>query len=98
MRISSEIKDLLLAAAKKFFGDDCKVYLFGSRVDDRKNGGDIDIYVETTREVSFQTEIEFLIEIELKITTRHIDLVLQSPGKKNRKIFETAKNTGVLLC
>ena len=98
MRISSETKDLLLATAKKFFGNDCKVYLFGSRVDDSKNGGDIDIYVETTHEVSFQTEIEFLIEVEMNITTRHIDLVLSSPGKKHRKIFETAKNTGVLLC
>ena len=98
MRISSETKVLLIETAKKIFGDNCKIYLFGSRIDNSKNGGDIDIFIETSQNVSFQTEIEFLVEVEKNITSRHIDLIVNSPGKKHRKIFETARNTGVLLC
>ena len=49
MRISSEIKVQLIETAKKFFGDNCRVYLFGSRIDNSKNGGDIDIFIETAR-------------------------------------------------
>lgn len=98
MRISSEIKVQLIETAKKFFGDTCRVYLFGSRIDNSKNGGDIDIFIETSQNVSFQTEIEFLVEVEKNITARHVDLIVSSPGKKHRKIFETARNTGVLLC
>ncbi|MGI6394124.1 MAG: nucleotidyltransferase domain-containing protein [bacterium] len=98
MRISSEVKTLLIKTAKKFFGDNCRVYIFGSRADDSKSGGDIDLFIETDQKVSFQAEIEFLVEAEKSITPRHIDLIVSSPGKKHRKIFETAKNTGVLLC
>ncbi len=34
-------------AAELIFGKDVKVILFGSRVDDNKKGGDIDLYVIT---------------------------------------------------
>jgi predicted nucleotidyltransferase len=98
MRISCKIKEMLVDAAKRFFGDDCKVYLFGSRVDDSKNGGDIDIFIETVKEVSIHSEIDFLVEVEKNITSRHVDLVVKTPSKKHRKIFETAKKEGVLLC
>jgi len=35
--------------AKEIFGKDVKVYIFGSRADLTKKGGDIDIFIETDK-------------------------------------------------
>ena len=45
MRLSKRVKDTILKAIKDSFGD-VEVYLFGSRVDDTKKGGDIDIAIK----------------------------------------------------
>jgi len=45
MRLEKRIVDKLKLAVKNSFGD-VKVYLFGSRVDDTKKGGDIDIAID----------------------------------------------------
>lgn len=46
MRLSNRIKKVVIQAVKNVFGD-VKIYLFGSRTDDNKLGGDIDIAVKT---------------------------------------------------
>jgi len=33
--------------AHQYFGDDASLWLFGSRVDDQKRGGDYDFFIET---------------------------------------------------
>jgi len=48
LRLSKEIKDSVVHYAKEYFGNNIKLYLFGSRVDDSKRGGDIDLLIETT--------------------------------------------------
>ena len=46
MRLSPRLSSLIKVAAKYGFGD-VKIYLFGSRTDDFKIGGDIDMAVES---------------------------------------------------
>ena len=46
MRISKRIIGILQDNIKKSFGD-VNVYLFGSRTDDKKRGGDIDLAIDT---------------------------------------------------
>jgi len=38
----------IIEYAKQYFGNDSKLYLFGSRVYDDKKGGDIDLLLEKT--------------------------------------------------
>jgi predicted nucleotidyltransferase len=46
MRLSAHERDVIREAAAEVFGPDVRVMLFGSRVDDSRRGGDIDLFVE----------------------------------------------------
>ena len=45
MRLSNRMLNIIKQSVSKSFGN-VEVYLFGSRVDDTKNGGDIDIAID----------------------------------------------------
>jgi predicted nucleotidyltransferase len=74
-----------------------KIYLFGSRVDDNKRGGDIDIFVEADRDSSLKERIDILTDIEVNGVERKVDLIIKSPNSKEQNIFITAKKEGILL-
>jgi len=73
MRLSNKMKDILLHAAKESFGD-VDIFLFGSRVDDSRRGGDIDIAIKTDLEkeefnkkrLQFQTLL-FRLDFEIPV-------------------------------
>lgn len=44
MRITEQQAFVIKKTILRFFGEDSSVMLFGSRADDDKRGGDIDIY------------------------------------------------------
>lgn len=50
MRLQSKEIQTILRVAKDIYGDGVKVYLFGSRLNDTKRGGDIDLLVRTEGE------------------------------------------------
>ena len=98
MRLDSEIKNKIIKYANQYFGTDIKLYLFGSRVDDTKKGGDIDLYLESSKEVDINQQIKFLNDMYKNVTERKIDLIINTPSKKDKPIFHTAKQEGILLC
>ena len=98
MRLKESVKINLIKYAKKYFGEDIKIYLFGSRVVDNKKGGDIDIFVESKNETSMQVELYFLRDIYKFVTERKIDLLIKTPSKKDKSIFTTAIEEGIELC
>ena len=81
---------------KEIYGD-APVMLFGSRVDDSKRGGDVDLFIETSNPTSYQQRIDFLVKVERAGIERKVDLVVKSPNFPHEKIFDTAKRTGALL-
>lgn len=67
MRLDIVQKSALKKAINKVDG---QVYLFGSRVDDKKRGGDIDILIFSERnpfELSQEVSVKFFMECEEKI-------------------------------
>lgn len=98
MRLSTEVKKQIIIHAIQYFGADIKLYLFGSRVHDNKKGGDIDLYLESSKEIDINQQIKFLNNIYKYVTQRKIDLIINTPSKKDKPIFHTAKQEGILLC
>ena len=98
MRITREEKQQFIDLARQNFGAAVHLYLFGSRVDDQKKGGDIDLYIETDSVVSMQQRLKFLVDIERNVTSRKVDLLVKTPESQELPIFITAKQTGILLC
>ncbi len=72
------------------------IYLFGSRVDDSKKGGDIDLYISTENKenISYK-KIQFLAKLKREIGEQKIDIVFDNG--ENRLIDQKAKNEGVVL-
>ena len=99
MRLTEYEINAIKNSAVKFFGSDSNVYIFGSKIDDSKKGGDIDIFIETNQSVdNFKAKIKFLVELERKIGERKIDVIIKNRNSnENLPIYEIAKQQGVLL-
>lgn len=99
MRINELYQKTIKNTFKSVFGDG-KIFLFGSRVDDSKRGGDIDLYIipgddRLTSEELFEKKIKFLSKLQLSLGEQKIDLVI-SKGK-NKPIEKTAIDSGIEL-
>ena len=101
MRLTPEQAAIIRSAAAEAFGSDARVRLFGSRVDDSKRGGDIDLLVQTTQtqpDALASASIAMLARLYRALGEQKIDVVLDAPVHgATRAIVTTAKTTGVLL-
>ena len=95
MRLSDFGKNTIKETAKKIFGPDAKIFLFGSRVDDSIKGGDIDLFIEKAKHESLQDKISFISKLKLKLGDQKNDVVVSFPKQKDQKIFRIAKETGI---
>jgi predicted nucleotidyltransferase len=97
MRLEPGQADSIKQIAEAIFGRDAKVYLFGSRTDDTKRGGDIDLYIETSvKEGIYHKKIEMLKELYKNLGEQKIDIVLNNFSSA-LYIYEVAKDEGILL-
>lgn len=76
---------------------DAKIILFGSRIYDDKKGGDIDIFVETGKQVSLKQQIKILTDIEMDGIGRKVDMIIKNPTTKDLPIFQTIYQEGIVL-
>ena len=101
MRLNDQQRAAIRTTVAETFGTKARVWLFGSRVDDAKRGGDIDLLIETDQvdaDALARTEISFLSKIQMKLGEQKIDVLLDYPSRKTRPpIFSIARQTGVLL-
>lgn len=75
------------------------LWIFGSRIDLNKKGGDIDLYVETNisdQSCLVRTRIKFLTALQSLIGEQKIDLVIKG-NSVHLPIYDIAKTTGIQL-
>ena len=73
-----------------------EIYLFGSRVDNSKKGGDIDLYLVIESKVNiFKNKIKFLAKIKRELGEQKIDVIFNID--KNRLIEQEAREWGIKL-
>lgn len=73
-----------------------EVLLFGSRADDLRRGGDIDLLWCTSRKVDLRTQLRTQWQLESACDT-HVDLLVCAPGEPEQPIHQIARQTGVML-
>ena len=93
MRLSDRMQKLIVDGVRKSFGD-TEIYLFGSRTDDSRKGGDIDIALALDidkvefreKKIQFKKYLfqkGYSLKIDLLQWNKNIDLLLQNEIKKN---------------
>lgn len=82
----------LQAVCQTLLGVDPKgrVWLFGSRADDSRRGGDIDLYFEASQPVGLKAALA----LEYRMTSlcgSKVDLLIRNPGQAEQPIHTIAK-------
>ncbi len=93
MRLTTKEIETIIISFREVFTSG-KIYLFGSRVDDTKRGGDIDLFI-LSREANLEKKIDFLGKLQDRIGEQKIDIVISKD--KNRLIEEEALKKGIVL-
>ncbi len=82
--------------AREVFGEEVKIWVFGSRANPTKRGGDIDLYLETKEGYKVEKVVRFLAKLYAQIGERKIDVILRKEGSKSEIAME-AKTKGIRL-
>jgi len=95
MRLNDKYIQTIKDSFQEIFGEG-EIYLFGSRVDDSKKGGDIDLYlVIKDKSDLFRKKLLFLAKIKKALGEQKIDVVFNID--ENRLIEQEAKKWGIKL-
>jgi predicted nucleotidyltransferase len=98
MRLSQEHAQAIAKCTREAFGEKAVVRLFGSRADDSKKGGDIDLHLEVPdRPDWFEAKSAFQYGLYRALGDRKIDIVIHREGQPLLPIDRIALNQGVIL-
>lgn len=97
MRIKKKDIEFIKEIALECFGANAKVYLFGSRIDDKQKGGDVDLYIETDMKNDvFKQKLKMLGMLHKVLGEQKIDIVINN-FINDKFIYQVAKNEGIPL-
>lgn len=96
MRLTDQQTRLIVETVDLVAGADVDVYLFGSRLDDGAKGGDVDLFLEAERPVSFvqRANLKWRLEALLGLP---VDVVCQTRRAEASPFQAIAKSRAVKL-
>jgi len=95
MRLTPDQAQAIRLRIRSHMGAQARIWLFGSRADDGKLGGDVDLYVEPETAPDLATRLCCRGELA-DVLDLNVDLVVVRPGR-DLPIYRIAKSSGVLL-
>ncbi|MBU0500860.1 MAG: nucleotidyltransferase domain-containing protein [Gammaproteobacteria bacterium] len=95
MRLTPTARAVIRQTAQEVFGDDAVVKLFGSRLDDRQRGGDIDLLIELPQpqEGARQRSLRMAALLQMRMGDQPIDILLIDPQTQLHAIHRMAQAT-----
>jgi uncharacterized protein len=65
------------------------LYLYGSRTDDARKGGDIDLFLEPTQALTLKEQLQLQYQLMSACNTQ-IDLLVKNPARAETPFFDLA--------
>ena len=100
MRLNNKDINAIRDVASAIFGETATIRLFGSRTDDNKKGGDIDLLIQYNQQISrmerYRLKIKFLVQLKKIIGDQKIDVIIDN-GQQHNSIIHQVYNEGILL-
>jgi predicted nucleotidyltransferase len=99
MRLTDGQAQAIRYLARQVAGDRCCVRVFGSRLDDAAQGGDVDLLLELKDPVDNPALIaaQFSARVSRVMDGRKVDVVLSAPNLMRLPIHDIAFKEGQLL-
>jgi len=90
MRLSEQQRSIIRTSVAENFGAEAVVRLFGSRTDDNKRGGDIDLLIETARPLvlRIQDECRLAAQLYIKLGGRKVDVLVKDARSPMLPVYE----------
>ena len=100
MRLSEFEIESIKRLASRHFGEEVHVFLFGSRTNNLKRGGDIDLFISNSncKHLKIRAKIDFITELIQLIGEQKIDVILDNKNSGDSKLFRTIYQTQIQLC
>jgi predicted nucleotidyltransferase len=96
MRLSPQQVHNIQHLVSSQLGADTRLWLFGSRADDGRLGGDVDLLAEPGRPVPLLQTLACRMKLAEALDLK-VDLLVRQPGEAEQPIHRIARTTGLPL-
>lgn len=101
MRLTQQEIQIIKSSVREVMGEQASVWLFGSRVDDTKRGGDIDLFVEANLSNPLsrvRKKSQLWAKLQHRLGEQRIDIILAAAKPEEQLVIEqAARKSGIRL-
>jgi hypothetical protein len=99
MRLTERQAHDIVQLAHQLVSEQVRVHLFGSRLDDKARGGDLDLMLEVPEPIDNPALVaaRFAAKVTRLMQGRRVDVLLSAPNLKRLPIHDIAFSEGRLL-
>jgi predicted nucleotidyltransferase len=96
MRLTPAQIDTINSTATAVLGQGVQVWLYGSRLDDQRRGGDVDLLIESARQTTVMDRARFKYQVESALQLP-VDVLMVQTGQSASPFETIARSKAVAL-